>query len=167
MYTNDPVNNPVDALRLEVGDTDIDDVWLTNEDYAYYQQKYPNSFRSAVLAAAQGILFKLSRYTRERAGQVDVYGAEAYKNYSDALRMKLKDFSLSEVKPISFFGGTYREVASSTHLDPALVDQPFYRGQQNGSPEWWDKRNIDNAGQSLEPLEYPSSYSPLSVDPNG
>lgn len=159
MYTGDPINNPVDAIRLEVGDTDADDVWLTDNDYLYYIQKYPNNTRAIVNAAAQGILFKLTRYTRERAGQIDVYGAEAYKNYKDALLLKLKDFSFNGVRPISFFGGINRQESADNFLDPSLVDQPFYRGQQNESPEWWDKRNVDGSGQTVEPLDYPASHT--------
>ena len=154
MYTNDPLNNPVDAVRLEVGDTDEFEIWLTDNDYLYYLTQYDGNIRKCTTAAASAILFKLARRTRERAGQIDVYGAEAYRNYADALDRKLKDFNLNNVNPISYFGGINRELTSDNFQNPNLIDQPFYRGQQNGKPDWYGKREVLLEGDVEEPLEW-------------
>lgn len=131
MYTNDPLNNPIDALRLQVGDTDNEELWLTDNDYSYYIQAYPDKIRRQALAASQAILFKLSRRTRERAGQIEVYGSDAYRNYADALIRLVKDPAFTNVNPLSYFGGIILEdvVANDRNID---LNQPtFYHGQSN------------------------------------
>ena len=42
MYTNDPFNNLIDALRLEFGDIDPDFPRISNEAYDYYISNYAN-----------------------------------------------------------------------------------------------------------------------------
>jgi hypothetical protein len=144
MYTGDPINNPIDALRLQVGDTDNDEVWLTDNDYLYYISIYPDMKRQQALAASQAILFKLSRRTRERAGQIEVYAGDAYNNYADALIRLVKDPAFSAVNPLSYFGGVYIEDVSNAFNDIDTVAPVFYRGQSeqpciHGELEWQDQ----------------------------
>ena len=141
MYTGNPLINPIDALRLEVGDTDCKDVWLDDNDYKYFLANNVGDRKGCIHAAASAILFKLARYTRERVGQVEVYGAEAYKNYADALERKAKSLYFGRVNPISFFGGVYRDDMVANATDPAIVDQPFYRGQSDGEADFLTKRD--------------------------
>jgi len=125
MYTGDPINNPIDALRLQVGDTDNEELWLTDNDYSYYIQAYPNRIRQQALAASQAILFKLSRRTRERAGQIEVYSGDAYRNYADALIMMVKDPAFSSVNPISYFGGIIAQDFIDAKYNPDLIQSTF------------------------------------------
>lgn len=46
LLTLDPLNNPIDALRLEFGDTDEFDQILTDESYQYFIDKYGKSKRA-------------------------------------------------------------------------------------------------------------------------
>jgi hypothetical protein len=129
MYTGDPLNNPIDALRLQVGDTDNEEIWLTDNDYSYYISVHPANVRQQALAASQAILFKLSRRTRERAGQIEVYAGDAYRNYADALIMMVKDPAFSSVNPLSYFGGMYIQDVIDNNLDVDTIPAVFYRGQ--------------------------------------
>lgn len=50
-YTHDPAHNPVDRLRLELGDTDITAPLLQDEEYQFIIDSYPENV-SRQLAAA-------------------------------------------------------------------------------------------------------------------
>lgn len=84
-YTGDPINNPVDRVRLATGDSHADIEFLSDVDYQYFLQKNNNNESVAALEAARAILGRLTRLTRERAGDVEVYGAEFFKNYEKFL----------------------------------------------------------------------------------
>jgi hypothetical protein len=156
MYTNDPANNPLDALRLELGDIDPEQPVLTDEAYQYFIDRYPNDFNQQWINAGMALLFSLSRLTRERAGQIEVYGSDAYRQFAEALKNKLTNPAYSNVKPMLHFGGINRNEKSENALNNDNVDQPFYRGQQNNSPDFYDKRTLDiSTGQYLEPPNYP------------
>lgn len=128
MYTGNPATNPIDALRLRVGDTDEDDVWLTDNDYQYYLGTIP-TFKQQVLASSQAILFKLARYTRERAGQIEVYGSDVYKNYADALVRLIKDPAFNGVYPMSYFGGIVKQDVYDNIENQDIIQTEFYTGQ--------------------------------------
>ena len=152
-YTGNPSTNPVDALRLEIGDTDEDNSILTDNDYIYFINKNPDSFRKQWQAAAQAALFKLARYTRERAGQIEVDGSAAYRQYAQALKDKITNPAYSDVHPISFFGGVDRANYISNSLNPDIVDQQFFRGQSNNFVHGFGKRDIEPNGVPVEPIE--------------
>lgn len=134
MYTGNPDTNPIDALRLQLGDTDENNPWLTDNDYQFYLNKYPNnSGRKIVIAAAQAILFKLAKYTRERAGQIEVYGSDVYRNYSDAIERFIKDSSFNGVYPLSYFGGISKIDEEANNANPDVIQKTFKTGDsENG-----------------------------------
>jgi hypothetical protein len=84
-YTNDPANSLTDRVRLFVGDIWPDMELLSDTEYQYFLDSNNNSVRAAILDAVRCILFKISRFSRERTGDIEVYGAEYFKNYKAAL----------------------------------------------------------------------------------
>lgn len=85
----------IQKVRLNVGDTIPDFMILTDDDYAYFLEIEHNSVPRASIRSAQAILFNLSRYTRERTGEIEVYGGDWFKNYIDALKLFLNNSLLS------------------------------------------------------------------------
>jgi hypothetical protein len=104
-YTGDPANNPIDRVRLAVGDIWDDMEMLTDADYQYFLDRNDGNENRATLDAARAILFKLTRMTRERTGDIEVYGGEWFKNYKDALLLILKDPNAAISLAVPYAGG--------------------------------------------------------------
>lgn len=94
-----------DQVRLKVADIDPDLPILGDEIYQHYLDRYSDNIRLAARDVANVLLFYLTRYTRERTGNIEVYGAEWASNYRKALEMFLKDPNLSDIAPIPYAGG--------------------------------------------------------------
>ena len=107
-YTNDPRNSAVDRVRLNVGDIWPDMEFLHDEDYKYFLDKYDGNENRATLDAARSILFTLARYTRERTGDIEVYGGDIFSNYYKALELILKDPNAAISLAMPYAGGIDR-----------------------------------------------------------
>lgn len=94
-----------DQVRLKVGDIDPDQPILDDETYNHFLDVNNNSIGRAAIDAARTLLFYLTRYTRERTGQIEVYGGEWATNYRKALEMFLKDPNLNAITPVPYAGG--------------------------------------------------------------
>ena len=90
-YTNDPQNNPVDAIRLTLADTFDDIELLKDGDYIFFLNKYNGNVRRATIDAARSILFKLARNTRERIDVLETHGDQWARQYRDALIEMLRN----------------------------------------------------------------------------
>lgn len=162
MYTGNPATNPIDALRLEFGDTDEYVCWLTDQDYQYLIN---TSSTSSILnrKVGQTILMRLARETRERSGQEEKYGSEAFNNYKTALLLKMKDPAFGMLNPISYFGGVNREDVKTNAINEELVQQPFYEGQIDGKADWQTHRVYRQHGNNIEP-EDNNIYIPYDLE---
>lgn len=157
MYTNDPFNNLIDALRLEFGDIDPDFPRISNEAYQYYIDKYsekPNRLKKEIGLA---ILAYLTAGVRERSGQEERYGSEEFKNYRDFLEKKISDINFSGICPIIYVGGVSREVIEYYENNPDFVDSIFFRGYHSRKAATRHKRIEDGFGLS-NPEERVSGY---------
>lgn len=84
-YTGDPANSLTDQVRLMVGDIYPDMEILSDSEYNYYLTKNNNNINRSAIDAAWAICFKLSRWTRERTGDIEVYGSEWARNFKAVL----------------------------------------------------------------------------------
>lgn len=119
-YTGNPATNKIDELRLTVGDTWDDLEMLTDADYQYFLDS-AGSFSRAVMDAARAVLFKLTRFTRERTGDIDVYGNEWFKNYKDALMLVIKNPNVSIDIAMPYAGGIDLVDMLNNRCDPRNV----------------------------------------------
>lgn len=117
-YTNDPANNPVDRIRLNVGDIWDDMEYLTDADYEYFLAAAGGNERRATMDAVRAILFKLTRMTRERTGDIEVYGGDWFSNYMKALQLILKDPNISISLAVPYAGGISRSDMQANRCDP-------------------------------------------------
>ena len=129
-YTGDPRNNPVDRVRLVVGDT-LPDPILDDETYLYLLDKYKQNENRASIAAAQMILFNLTRYTRERAGDIEVYGQDYFNNYRKTLQDWLKHPQFNESLAMPYAGGISRQDMANNAADSDTLKPTAYRGMQH------------------------------------
>lgn len=104
-YTGDPTNNPIDRIRLAVGDIWDDMEMLTDADYQYFLDRNDGNENRATMDAIKAILFKLARMTRERTGDIEVYGSEWFNNYYKMLLLLLKDPNASISLAVPYAGG--------------------------------------------------------------
>lgn len=107
-YSGNPSGSATDRVRLNVGDIWPDMEWLHDEDYLYFINKYNGNENRATLDAARTILFVLARYTRERTGDIEVYGGDIANNYFRALELMLKDPNAAISLAMPYAGGISR-----------------------------------------------------------
>jgi hypothetical protein len=120
-YTNDPANNPIDRIRLNVGDIWPDIEILADADYQYFLDAAAGNENRATMDAARAILFKIGRYTRERTGDIEVYGGEWFDHYYKALQMILKDPNISISIAVPYAGGISKADMLANRLNPDTV----------------------------------------------
>lgn len=105
-FTNSPASNVIDRLRLMVGDTSLPPFeYLDDGTYTYLLTKHSDNEMAAAREAATYILFQLARSARERAGDIEVYGSEYFKNYKDALEKFLNGGNGVYDAAMPYFGG--------------------------------------------------------------
>lgn len=107
-YTGNPRTNAVDRIRLAVGDIWDDMEMLTDEDYEYFLERYDGNENRATMEAVKALLFKLARMTRERTGDIEVYGSDWFNNYYKMLMLLLKDPNAALSLAVPYAGGISR-----------------------------------------------------------
>lgn len=108
-YTGDPQNNIIDRVRLIVGDIWPDIEILADADYQYFLDKNDGNVNRAAMDAARTMLFKLSRYARERTGDIEVYGSDWFKQFAKALDDMIKNPNLSISLAVPYAGGISKQ----------------------------------------------------------
>lgn len=116
-YQNSPATNMVDRVRLAVGDIWDDMEILKDADYEYFLMKYEGNERRAAMDAARAIMFKVSRFSRERTGDIEVYGSEWFKNYLAALKLILVNPDIAVSVAVPYAGGISKRDMYSNDLD--------------------------------------------------
>jgi hypothetical protein len=104
-YTGNPATSATDRVRLNVGDIWPDMELLHDEDYQYFIDKYNGNENRATIDAARTLLFTLARFTRERTGDIEVYGGDIFSNYYKALELILKDPNAAISVAMPYAGG--------------------------------------------------------------
>jgi len=132
-YTNSPATSVTDRLRLNVGDIYSVEI-LDDATYTYYYTKNEQNERRATREIFTVLLFALSRYTRERAGDIEVYGSDYFRNYLDAVKLAITNPSIDSITAIPFAGGISRSDMATRANDPDAVQKPFYMGYTDGTP---------------------------------
>lgn len=142
-FTGDPVNNALDRIRLITGDTDPVYEFLDDATYQYLLDKNNNNEKQAALEAAKYILANIARYTRERTGDIEVYGNEFFKNYRDYLLELVNNPNFSNILARPYAGGISKKdmLANDENLDN--VRPEFYRGYSVGEHTY---EEIEDAG---------------------
>lgn len=128
----DPVNDPISRIRLMIGDTEEVDPYLDDSVYSYLLGKYNNNERASAKEAAIYVLASLTKYVRERTGQIEVYGAEWFKNYKEFLDSFINNPSIGGYNPIPYAGGISKSDMRKNDSDPDLVRPNIYKGFTQG-----------------------------------
>ena len=127
-FTNDPVNSLTDRVRLIVGDTMTEIEYLSDEVYVFLLDKYANNVTAASLEASRYILGSLSKYSRQRTGDIEVYGAEMFKNYRDFLRELLRNPQMLFDRATIYAGGISKSDMKKNDRRSDNVAPTVYKG---------------------------------------
>lgn len=137
-YTGDPANKPTDEIRLIVGDVWDDIELLTDADYQFMLDRAGGSVARAAVEAARAILFKIARFARERAGNIEVYGGDWFTHYKDALLAFVRNPELSISVAMPYAGGIDRKDMLKNDQDLNNVRAVFYIGMNRYGPRTTD-----------------------------
>lgn len=137
-FTNNPATNPIDRLRLIVGDTMVEIEYLSDETYQYLLDKYNGNETPAALEAARYILGSLAKYSRQRTGDIEVYGAEMFKNYRDFLIELIRNPQMLLDRAQVYAGGISKSDMKSHDSNPDNLTPTFYKGFTTGKRVYED-----------------------------
>ena len=134
----DLTNSAIDRVRLRLGDTTCPYI-LDDQTIDYYITKNSNNKNRTYRELLTVVLFSLSRLTRERAGDVEVYGSEYFRQYYDAVKLALSNPELNYIVAMPYAGGISRNDMATNQQDTDSVDKPFYMGFTDETPSYLNK----------------------------
>ena len=152
----------IEILRLEHGDTDLEYPILTDDEYQYYLDTFPNKKKRSK-AIDFSILNSLSYDVRERSGQEERYANQAFQQRLELLDKKYKDpvYNGGASTPLAV-GGVFKDEMADLATDPNRVPDTFIKGQYKGFPEWQTTRLYYYCG-TVEPYNNFCLYYPYIV----
>lgn len=124
----------INAVRIEIGDTDPTLPILSDEEITYALNKYNLSVNRAWQQAASWVLFKLAQSGDDIVGIISTKGSKVAEQYRLALQMKLKDPNLN---PLIDGIGSYVDSNGKTQ-------NPIYAGGISVSDMQANNANSDN-----------------------
>lgn len=130
-YTNAPVTNTVDEVRLLVQDTDSSDPLISNEEILYFISKGGAGIGAAYLAALS-IAAKFGRLADERTGQVEVKWSQRSRAYT-SLASDLKRRMLISSAPLPYAGGISNADIANNQAKSDRSQETFALGMNDGN----------------------------------
>jgi len=127
-FTNNPVISATDRVRLITGDTDTVYEFLDDITYQYLIDKHSSNEKQAAIEAAKYILASITRFTRERTGDIEVYGNEFFRNYRTYLLEMVNNPNFSNILPMPYAGGISKKDMLKNDENPDNVRPAVYRG---------------------------------------
>lgn len=140
-YTGNPATSAIDRVRLMCGDIDTSLVFLDDATYQYYLTKNNNNEKRTARELMPIILLSLAKLRRERAFQIEVYGAETFNNYMQALKLAINNPAIYDVEFTPYAGGISRSDMQDNMNDIDTVSPKIYKGVTNddGAPSFFQK----------------------------
>lgn len=140
-YTGFPETSATDRLRLATGDIDESLVFLDDATYAYYLSKNNGNEKRTARELMPIILLSLAKMRRERAYEVEVFGAETFNNYMQALKFAISNPAMYDVEFTPYAGGISRSDMQANMNDIDTPTSKIYRGvtRDSGTPDYFEK----------------------------
>lgn len=125
--TYSPVATVLDEVRLEIGDTDITDAMLQDEEIEHYLTLESNAVLAASARAAAAIAGKFARLTSTQEGDVKVEAQQMYEHYRE-MAASLSDRVLTESgTAVPYAGGLTIADVEARNDNTDLVEPYFAR----------------------------------------
>lgn len=87
----------IKALRIELGDTDVNFPIMSDEEYRYFLDKNEWSIRRSALDSAKSMLMKLSLRPDESVDIFSIKGSSSAKQFMQALQMYISNPDLNPI----------------------------------------------------------------------
>ncbi len=123
-YTNAPATVTLDALRLEIGDTNTADQQLSNEELNYLLTREGSHFGAAI-AATRLLIAKFARLVDKSVGDLSLSYSQRLSSYSALLVSLTTQQALRVAGPIA--GGLSKARKRGVELDADNVEPDFKR----------------------------------------
>lgn len=104
MYTGDPINNPLDRVRIYCTDTDNDEILIEDSILEFFLMESAGDEKQAAIKALGYLLFQIAKMGDEKVGGVYLKNSERAKNLK-ALLEDLKGGLLKPSVPMAYGGG--------------------------------------------------------------
>lgn len=119
-YSGDPSKSDLDKIRFVIGDTDLSDKLLNNEEINYIINTYGMTL--APYKVAESIAAKFSRFVDESVGAVKITYSQRVTHYNE-LAVRLKLDSVSAAMP--YVGGTSKSDKKASEQNADRVKPKF------------------------------------------
>jgi len=132
-YTGDPLNRLIDRIRLNVGDTDIEEEGLSDNEYDYIISLFTvDSVTNEALCIIKALNLLVAEYGKcadEVAGKLSVKFSQIYDHYYQLLDRYTRDPRTALYKAgTPFAGGIYQDVICANKEDPNNVGSTLHLG---------------------------------------
>ena len=127
MYTGDPVNNPLDRIRIYCTDTDNDEILIDQSIIEFFYMESGQNEKQAAIKALNYLLFQIAKMGDEKVGGVYQKNSERLKN----LMLVLDDLKQDVIKV--GIGGVYAGGISKSDVfmrrsNPDSIKKPTETG---------------------------------------
>ena len=112
---------------------------MDDQSIEYYITKNSGNENKAYKDLLTVMLFSLSRLTRERAGDLEIYGSEYFRQYYDSVKLALSNPELNHIVAVPYASGISRNDMATNQQDTDSVDKPFYMGFTDETPSYLNK----------------------------
>jgi hypothetical protein len=118
----------IKALRIELGDNDINFPIMSDEEYRYFLDKNDWVIRRSALDAAKSMLMKLSLRPDESVDIFSIKGSVSAKQYMQAIQLYISNPELNPVyaNAMPYAGGVSKSdmKANDINLDNYILTSP-------------------------------------------
>ena len=118
----------IKALRIELGDTDVNFPIMSDEEYRYFLDKNDWVVRRSCLDAAKSMLMKLSLRPDESVDIFSIKGSSSAKQFMQALQMYISNPDLNPIytNAMPYAGGISKSdmAANDANTDNNIVITP-------------------------------------------
>lgn len=101
MFMNDPANNALDRIRIMIGDTDNDEILLSQQVLEYLYESTKKNEKLTAIKALEAIIMASSKHTDEVTGDVEVKLSQRFSQF----RTVLNDLKKSTMTGTPYAGG--------------------------------------------------------------
>jgi hypothetical protein len=133
-FTYDPqLLSSLDQVRFLIGDTDVHDPQLDDDEVLYLLTENNGAVRAAATAAIDALIAKYARQVDKWVGDLKILASQRYEQYV-ALRDTLVEGGGSPVlMGIPTAGGVYAAENEVARLNTALVPSLFRKGMHDNT----------------------------------
>lgn len=131
--TYTPVDTPKDQVRLTIGDTDVTNAMLQDEEITYYLTEEGGNVLQASARAAGAIAAKFARLVATSVGDVRVEAQQQFEHYRD-MASDLSDQAVRHGGTAVPYAGGLTVTDVGTRRDNTELVDPFFTRTTGDNP---------------------------------